>query len=76
VDFYSRVRGKHERTRAGHLLIASTQQGRVFETNSSGAIVVDFQNTAGAPDTNYTVSEALWFPPETFDFDTKEPCPR
>lgn len=43
-NFYSRMNGMHEVTRAGTILVTSSTQGRIFEVNGDGEIVFDFIN--------------------------------
>ena len=67
-DFYSRIRGKHQFTAAGNLLVTSTQQGRVFETDPEGKVVLEVHNKiTGSNEFNHVISEAIWLPPEAFD---------
>ena len=69
-DFYSNVRGKHAWTDGGHLMVTSSQQGRVFEIDPEGRRTLEFYSLK--PDStefNYAVTEASWHAPETF---TKE----
>lgn len=62
-DFYSRIRGKHQFTGAGTLLVTSPQQGRVFEVEADGHSVFEMLNTRpGKGEFNYPLSEAIWFP--------------
>jgi Arylsulfotransferase (ASST) len=69
VDFYSRIRGKHQITKAGNLLITSPQQGRVFEVEPNGQVVLEvFNLKPGSDEFNYPMSEAIWFPSDAFDF--------
>ena len=64
-DFYSRVRGAHQITAAGNLLVTSPQQGRVFEVDSAGDIVLEILNTnVERDDLNYVVTKAMWLPPD------------
>jgi len=68
-DFYSRIRGKHQLTDTGNLLITSAQEGRIFEVTPSGEIVLEFINTIpGRSDFNYVVSQAIWLPPDALNF--------
>jgi Arylsulfotransferase (ASST) len=68
-DFYSRIRGKHQITSAGNLLITSPQQGRIFELDPNGQVVFEVYNTKpGTDKVNYPLSEAIWFPADAFDF--------
>jgi len=68
-DFYSRIRGKHQFTAAGNLLISSPQQGRVFEVEPNGQVVLEIYNTKpGSDEFNYPLSEAIFFPSDAFDF--------
>jgi hypothetical protein len=74
-DFYSRIRGKHQLTGAGTLLITSPQQGRVFEVEPNGHAVFDMLNTRpGSGEFNYPLSEAIWFPADTPLFKEGIPC--
>ena len=68
-DFYTRIRGKHQFTDTGNLLVTSSQEGRIFEVNPDGDIVLEIFNTKpGSDDFNYSVSQAIWFPPNAFNF--------
>ena len=74
-DFYSRIRGAHQFTAAGNLLIASTQQGRVFEVDSNGKTVFEIYNTRpGSDEFNYPVADAIWFSSDAFDFAKDSSC--
>jgi Arylsulfotransferase (ASST) len=74
-DFYSRIRGKHQFTSAGNLLITSPQQGRAFEVDPNGKVVFEMFNTRpGSEEYNYPLSETLWFPAEAFDFSKDPSC--
>lgn len=74
-DFYSRIRGKHQITEAGNILVTSPQQGRVFEVDSTGHTVWEIWNTKpGSAEFNYPVSEVFWIPVGTLDFGTGESC--
>jgi hypothetical protein len=74
-DFYSRIRGKHQETAAGTLLITSPQQGRVFEVERSGHVVFEMLNTRpGRGAFNYPLSEAIWLPSDTPRFKEGVPC--
>jgi hypothetical protein len=75
VDFYSRIRGKHQITKAGNLLITSAQQGRVFEVDPNGQMVLEiFNPKPGSDQFNYPMSEAIWFPSDAFDFAEDSSC--
>jgi hypothetical protein len=74
-DFYSRIRGKHQVTGAGTLLITSPQQGRAFEVERDGHVVFDIVNTRpGRGEFNYPLSETLWLPADTSLFKEGVPC--
>ena len=68
-DFYSRIRGKHQFTGAGNLLVTSSQQGRIFEVDPDGDVVLEIINTQpGSSEFNYSFSQAIWMPPDAFSF--------
>ncbi len=88
-NFYSRIRGKHQKTGAGTLLVTSSQQGRVFEVERDGRVVFEMVNlrpdhngasNAAPPDAarafNYPLSEAIWLPSDTPVFKEGIPCTR
>jgi hypothetical protein len=65
ADFYSRMRGNHQRLPNGNILITSAQQGRVLEVTPAGEVALEFVNAD--PETSgmaYLVTEAVWLPPE------------
>ena len=63
-DFYSRIRGKHQFTDVDTLIVASAQQGRVFEMTRAGETILEILNTdTSREDSSYVISEALWKSP-------------
>ncbi len=67
-DFYTRIRGKLQRTADGTLVVTSSQQGRAFEVNRDGDVVFEIVNTKPGSDTvNYAISEMMWLPLDHFD---------
>lgn len=73
-DFYSRYRGKFQARADGGVLVASAQQGRAFELDAAGRMVLDIVNrkTSDAA-SNYVISEVIWLPPDGFA--RQAPCP-
>ena len=65
-DFYSSARGKHQFLPGGGVLITSTLQGWVFETDSDGNVVFEFINTYEDGE-NLVVSEARFLPLDFFE---------
>jgi len=67
-NFYSRIRGKHEVLPSGHIIVSSPQQGRTFEVDETGEIVLEIMNTKpGSDDENYVISELKRLSPETVE---------
>ena len=67
-DFYTRIRGKHQMTDSGALVVTSPQQGRAFEVDRTGAVVLEIVNVKpGDATTNYVMSELRWAPPDRFN---------
>jgi len=74
-DFYSIIRGKHQITKRGNILITSPQQGRVFEVDPTGQLVFEvLNNKPGTQEVGYLLSEAIFLPSEAFDFEKEAPC--
>lgn len=74
-DFYSIIRGKHQITKRGNILITSPHQGRVFEVDPNGQVVFEvLNNKPGTQEFGYLLSEAIFLPSEAFDFEKEAPC--
>lgn len=74
-DFYSVIRGKHQITKRGNILITSPHQGRVFEVDPDGQFVFEvLNNKPGSQEFGYLLSEAIFLPSEAFDFEKEAPC--
>lgn len=68
-DFYSRIRGKHQFTEAGNLIVTSSQQGRIFEVDPNGKVILEiFNRKPGSDNINYVISQTLWLPADAFKF--------
>jgi hypothetical protein len=76
VDFYTRIRGKHQLLGGGGVLVASAGQGRVFETGADGRIAFELlvQDPA-RPGSNFVVTDARFFPPDHPPLKDIAPCP-
>jgi hypothetical protein len=75
-DFYSSIRGKHQRLADGTVVITSAMQGRVLEVAPDGSVafeLVNFRDEATKEEI-VVVSEALWLPPDWFEFDAFPEC--
>ncbi|MGM0586684.1 MAG: arylsulfotransferase family protein [Pseudomonadota bacterium] len=64
--FHTVIRGKHELTAKGGLLITEFEGGRVFETDAEGRIVWEYVNRYDE-DTVLEISEARLYPAEYFE---------
>ena len=74
-DWYSRIRGNHQITEVGTLLISSPQQGRVFEVDSDRQFVLEIQNNMpGTEYFNYFIVDAIWLPFEALDLSKDPSC--
>jgi hypothetical protein len=74
-DWYSRIQGNHQITKAGNILITSPQQGRVLEVDPYGQLVFEMFNIKpGSTESSHFISDATWFPTEAFDLAKDLPC--
>ncbi|MGF1500874.1 MAG: arylsulfotransferase family protein [Paracoccaceae bacterium] len=74
--FYSRIRGKHQILPDGTILVASSQQARVFERAPAGDIRFEALNSVpSVPGQGYVLSEALWVPEDALSMGA-DGCPR
>lgn len=71
-QFYSGIRGKHQRLPNGGFLITSSGQGRVFEVDPAGKVTFEFLNIYGGKQgdgkavEHLAVSEARFLPVDFF----------
>ena len=57
----------------GALVVTSPQQGRAFEVNRNGDVVLEIVNVKPESDTtNYVISEMKWLPLNSFDLGNSE----
>ncbi|HKT86353.1 MAG TPA: arylsulfotransferase family protein [Novosphingobium sp.] len=77
LNFYSRIRGKHQLLRDGGVLISSAEQGRLFELGPDGRIsseiLIQDPRNAGV---NFVFSEGILFPPDDPVFEKVNACSR
>ncbi|MEL6267174.1 MAG: arylsulfotransferase family protein [Pseudomonadota bacterium] len=69
TDFHSRIRGKHDITPGGHVLVAATQQGRAFEVAANGDIVLDILNHSADRERSFGIAHFEWLPPDAVEGD-------
>ncbi len=65
-EFYTWIRGKHQRLQNNGYLITSTQQGRVFEINEQGDVMFEFINIYNEEKGFLALSEAVFLPTDYF----------
>ncbi|MEJ8573164.1 arylsulfotransferase family protein [Microbaculum marinum] len=76
LDFYSRIRGKHQVLPDGNVIVTSAQQGRAFEITPEGEMAFEIVNfRPGDEAVNYVLSEVLWLPPDRLDPTQTETAP-
>lgn len=69
-DFYTFIRGKHQVLANGGLVITSPEQGRAFEVDAAGDVVLEILTTD--PDDarqTFVLTEMRWFPEDKFKMD-------
>ena len=72
LDFYSRIRGKHQVLDSGHVVVSSPQQGRALEVSADGEVALEMVNWKPSdPDVSYPISELIVVPPDAL---SDEPC--
>lgn len=65
-DFYTWWRGKHQPLPGGGLLVISSDQGRVFETDAEGNVTFEFINRYAENNQTLAISEARFLAPDFF----------
>jgi hypothetical protein len=68
IDFYSRIRGKHQAIPGGGQLITSSQQGRTIELTAEGEIAAEFYIVLREDGPIFgVISESIFLPEEAID---------
>jgi hypothetical protein len=68
IDFYSRIRGKHQAIPGGGRLITSSQQGRTIELSAEGEIAAEFYIVLREDGPIFgVISESIFLPEEAID---------
>ena len=66
--FYTRIRGRHQVLPNGRILVTSPQQGRAFELDKDGEVVLEIVNTKpGSKEYNLAMTELKWLPQDAFN---------
>jgi hypothetical protein len=74
-DFYTWIRGNHETTDAGTILVTSPQQGRVFEVDEDGEVVFELLNVHGdSMNQRLVLSNAVRLPRDYFNEGVFDSC--
>jgi len=74
-NFDSRIRGKHQFTEEGNLIVTSSQQGRVLEINPKGNEVREFINkNPGNGEFDFAISQSFWLFSDFFNFEGDMAC--
>jgi hypothetical protein len=77
IDFYTRIRGKHQSLQNGGILITSPGQGRIVELGRDGRIASELLvRDPSHPGTSFVVSEATLFPVNHPIFGKVQTCPK
>lgn len=77
LNFYSRIRGKHQSLPNGGMLISSAEQGRIVELGPDGKIASEILiHDPETPGKNFVFSEAMHFPPHEPAFKKAMSCTR
>lgn len=76
LDFYTRIRGKHQSLPQGGMLITSSEQGRILELGRDGRTSAELLvHDPDHPGRNFVVSEARFLPADTPAFGKDHKCP-
>lgn len=75
MNFYTRIRGKHQMLADGGIVVTSSQQGHIFEVNSVGKRTLEILVTAPEYDNSvYVVSDAFRLSSQNFTFAGDDDC--
>lgn len=75
IDFYTRIQGRQQRLPGGGFAVASPQQGRAFETDAEGRVVLEFFNLrTGTDDEGYVLTEYHWYPEDAINQEDPNQC--
>jgi hypothetical protein len=66
--FFSAARGMQQLLPNGHVLVSSANQGRIFETDEGGRVLLDIVNrVSGGDAATWFMSQAIWFPADSLN---------
>lgn len=75
LNFYTRIRGKHQALADGGMLVTSSEQGRIFEVGRDGRVRNEMLvRDPDHPGKNFVVSEAIILPPDDPLFERTRAC--
>lgn len=74
-DFYTWIRGNHQTTDEGTIIVVSPQQGRAFEVDGDGEVIFELINVYGeSSDERLVLSNAIRLPNDYFNEGVFESC--